>query len=581
MKKTVRALLNKRILKASEGEASRYMDGSSIDCDYVIAIKNGKVSKIYDVYKDNNSKKYRVIGDFVLVKEEDVIDLESYSGETFVAINGKEEIVGVVSVREIISFMNEYIKNLRNELDMVKTDLEAFMACSDDLACITDGSGSKVRISSSCEKIYGVKPESLIGKNVKDLEKNGMYFPSATRMVIEEKKPVTITQKTKTGRKLLVMATPVFDENGRIKRVVSISKDITDEEKLKAELYHTKELLQKYERELVALRAANTSNSHIIYRSKAMEKLMETVNKIAMVESTVLIYGETGVGKEVLAKYIHNISGRSEGPFVKINCGAIPENLLEAELFGYEKGAFTGARSEGKPGLFEVADGGTLLLDEISELPLPLQVKLLRVLQEKEFIRVGGIKTIKVDVRIIAASNKDLKELVKEGKFRQDLYYRLNVVPITIPPLRERTEDIPILAHHFLNKYNEKYGRSKQLTNEVIEVFLRYSWPGNVRELEHVIERLVVISEDNLITKKDLPSELLNGEGTYDAEGVYVAEIMPLKKASALVEYQLIKRAMEIGGSTYKAAEMLGVDQSTIIRKLKKYEAMMDSEDMI
>jgi transcriptional regulator with PAS, ATPase and Fis domain len=400
-------------------------------------------------------------------------------------------------------------------------------------------------------------------------------------MVIEEKKPVTITQKTKTGRKLLVMATPVFDENGRIKRVVSISKDITDEEKLKAELYHTKELLQKYERELVALRAANTSNSHIIYRSKAMEKLMETVNKIAMVESTVLIYGETGVGKEVLAKYIHNISGRSEGPFVKINCGAIPENLLEAELFGYEKGAFTGARSEGKPGLFEVADGGTLLLDEISELPLPLQVKLLRVLQEKEFIRVGGIKTIKVDVRIIAASNKDLKELVKEGKFRQDLYYRLNVVPITIPPLRERTEDIPILAHHFLNKYNEKYGRSKQLTNEVIEVFLRYSWPGNVRELEHVIERLVVISEDNLITKKDLPSELLNGEGTYDAEGVYVAEIMPLKKASALVEYQLIKRAMEIGGSTYKAAEMLGVDQSTIIRKLKKYEAMMDSEDMI
>lgn len=312
-----------------------------------------------------------------------------------------------------------------------------------------------------------------------------------------------------------------------------------------------------------------------------MEKLMETVNKIAMVESTVLIYGETGVGKEVLAKYIHSVSDRSEGPFVKINCGAIPETLLEAELFGYEKGAFTGARSEGKPGLFEVADGGTMLLDEISELPMSLQVKLLRVLQEKEFIRVGGIKTIKVDVRIIAASNKDLKELVKEGKFRQDLYYRLNVVPITIPPLRERTEDIPILAHHFLNKYNEKYGRSKQLTNEVIEAFLRYSWPGNVRELEHVIERLVVISEDNLITKKELPSELLNGESTYNAEGVYVAEIMPLKKASALVEYQLIKRAMEIGGSTYKAAEMLGVDQSTIIRKLKKYEALLDDGDMM
>lgn len=236
MKKTVRALLNNRIIKVAEGEASRYMGGSFIDCDYVVVTKNDEVRKIYDAYKSNNRKKYRVIEDFVVTSEEEVFNLENYNGETFLAVNEKGEIAGVVSTREIISFMNDYIKNLKNELDLVKTDLEAFMACSDDLACITDGSGSKVRISSSCEKIYGVKPASLIGKNVKDLEKNGMYFPSATRMVIEEKKPVTITQKTKTGRKLLVMATPVFDENGNIKRVVSISKDITDEEKLKAEL---------------------------------------------------------------------------------------------------------------------------------------------------------------------------------------------------------------------------------------------------------------------------------------------------------------------------------------------------------
>jgi transcriptional regulator with PAS, ATPase and Fis domain len=355
---------------------------------------------------------------------------------------------------------------------------------------------------------------------------------------------------------------------------VSISKDITDEEKLKAELKQTKALLQRYEWELSSLRIAHLKNSEVIYRSKAMEKLLEMVNKVANVESTVLIYGETGVGKEVLAKYIHNISDRSSGPFIKINCGAIPENLLEAELFGYEKGAFTGARSEGKPGLIEIADKGTLLLDEISELPFSLQVKLLRVLQEREFIRVGGIKTINVDVRIIAASNKDLKELVKDGKFRQDLYYRLNVVPVTIPPLRERPEDIPILAHHFLNIYNERYNRSKQLTSEVVEIFIRYSWPGNVRELENVIERMVVISEDNQITKKDLPGEFFNKEEMNNSAGVYVSRLMPLKEASALVEYQLIKQAIEEGGSTYKAAEILGVDQSTIIRKLKRYESM-------
>ncbi|HHW04023.1 MAG TPA: sigma 54-interacting transcriptional regulator [Thermoanaerobacterales bacterium] len=545
------------------------------NCEYAVVLDDD--NSPVELFSDRNNRNGSDIplSPLQVLKEEDFIDFEKYGGENFVVLNKNSKVCGVITFYEVISFLLKVLRSLETELDLVKTDLEAFMACSDDLACITDGSGSKVRISSSCEKLYGVKPESLIGKNVKDLEKSGMYLPSATRMVIEEKKPVTVTQKTKTGRKLLVTATPVFDDEGHIKRVVSISKDITDEEKLKAELKQTKALLQRYEWELSSLRIAHLKNSEVIYRSKAMEKLLEMVNKVANVESTVLIYGETGVGKEVLAKYIHNISDRSSGPFIKINCGAIPENLLEAELFGYEKGAFTGARSEGKPGLIEIADKGTLLLDEISELPFSLQVKLLRVLQEREFIRVGGIKTINVDVRIIAASNKDLKELVKEGKFRQDLYYRLNVVPVTIPPLRERPEDIPILAHHFLNIYNERYNRSKQLTSEVVEVLTRYSWPGNVRELENVIERMVVISEDNQITKKDLPGEFFNKEEMNNSAGVYVSRLMPLKEASALVEYQLIKQAIEEGGSTYKAAEMLGVDQSTIIRKLKRYEAML------
>jgi PAS domain S-box-containing protein len=575
MREIAAKLINKNVLIVKEREFDSNTDKIyNGDFEYIVILDNNNLpAKLFSVRKEMDIKNLPVLP-FEVLNEEDYIDFEKYDGKTFVAVNKDNIISGVITYKEIISYILKALKSLGNELDLVKTDLEAFMACSDDLACITDGSGSKVRISSSCEKLYGVKPESLIGKNVKDLEKSGMYLPSATRMVIEEKKPVTVTQKTKAGRKLLVTATPFFDNQGNIKRVVSISKDITDEEKLKAELKQTKALLQRYEWELSSLRIAHLKNSEVIYRSKAMEKLLEMVNKVANVESTVLIYGETGVGKEVLAKYIHNISDRSSGPFIKINCGAIPENLLEAELFGYEKGAFTGARSEGKPGLIEIADKGTLLLDEISELPFSLQVKLLRVLQEREFIRVGGIKTINVDVRIIAASNKDLKELVKDGKFRQDLYYRLNVVPVTIPPLRERPEDIPILAHHFLNIYNERYNRSKQLTSEVVEIFIRYSWPGNVRELENVIERMVVISEDNQITKKDLPGEFFNKEEMNNSAGVYVSRLMPLKEASALVEYQLIKQAIEEGGSTYKAAEILGVDQSTIIRKLKRYESM-------
>lgn len=511
---------------------------------------------------------------FSFVSEEDEVEVEKTLDKPLIVKNKFNEIIGVIGAKEYIKFLLEQIYFVKKRLNQVETDLDAFMSCTDDLVCISNGSGSKVRISSSCEKIYGIKSEDLIGQNVRDLEKKGMYAPSATRLVIEEKKQVSITQKTKTGRTLLVTAIPVFNDQGEIKRVVSISKDITDADKLRSELKQTKKLLQRYESELATHRIEAMKDSEVIYRSKNMEELLELLKRVATVETTILITGETGVGKEVIAKYIHGISSRNKGPFIKVNCGAIPENLMEAELFGYEKGAFTGARSEGKPGLIEVADGGTLFLDEIGELPLSLQVKLLRVLQEKEFIKVGGVKNIKVDVRIIAATNKDLKKMVKNGEFREDLYYRLNVVPVTVPPLRERLVDIPILAHHFLVKYNEKYGYAKQLTKEVIECFMRYSWPGNVRELENVIERLVVTSEGNQITIKDLPNELYNEKEVNSTGGVFVSRLMPLREATALTEYQLIEKALEEGGSTYKAAEMLEVDQSTIVRKLKKYKAL-------
>ncbi|WP_434640463.1 sigma 54-interacting transcriptional regulator [Thermoanaerobacterium thermosaccharolyticum] len=576
MKVDVKDVMNNKIKTIKSGEDLNSIKDSKNLIDYLI-VDNEK-GQVNEIYYFNSGKEFPLTLSAVeYVCFDALLDIDEWNHNIIIVTDDKKNKIGIITSREVIRYLNKKYGSLMESYNSIKTDLDAFMACSDDMVCISDGSGIKVRLSSSCKKIYGLKPEELVGKSVNELEKSGMYFPSATRIVIEEKKPVTLTQKTKSGKRLLVTAMPVFDDNNNIVRVVSISKDITNEEKLKNDLNKTRDLLQRYEHELAALRIEQTRDSNLVYKSKAMEKVLELVKKVAPVDSTLLIYGETGVGKEVICKYIHNISNRSGGPFVKINCGSIPENLLEAELFGYENGAFTGARSEGKPGLFEIADKGTLLLDEIGELPLLLQVKLLRVLQEREFMRVGGIKPRKVDVRIIAATNKDLKKLVDEGKFREDLYYRLNVIPITIPPLRERLEDIPVLTYYFLDMYNKKYSFSKQITNEVIETFIKYDWPGNVRELENVVERAVIISESNFIRNNDLPSELTNiKENSNSLDGIYVSKLMPLKKASALLEYQLIKKALDENGSTYKAAKVLDVDQSTIVRKLQKYRDIVN-----
>lgn len=506
-----------------------------------------------------------------VISEDENVELEQLLQKPHIVTNKLGAVRGVITDREIAIYLMHKNNALRQELHQVSTDLEAIMLSSDDLTCISDGSGAKVRISASCEKLYGLKPESLIGKNVRDLEAQGIYLPSATRLAIEQKKPVTITQRTKAGRKLLVTATPVFDKDGNITRVVSTSKDITDTEKLKQELEHLTTVLERYNEELTALRRANLQKSPVVGKSKAIEKVLELAEKVASVDSTVLIYGETGVGKEVIAKYIHSTSHRANGPFIKINCGAIPEHLLESELFGYEKGAFTGAKREGKPGLIEMAHNGTLFLDEVSELPLGLQVKLLRVLQEREIIRVGGVKSIKVDTRFIAASNQDLEQMVKQGRFRQDLYYRLNVVPIYVPPLRERTEDIPTLAQHFLEHYSRRYSRTKQFSGEVLQAILNYSWPGNVRELENLVERLVVTSDGPYISMKDLPPDIARTSSEPVQCYVSVTGLTSLKKATELVEAQLVTKAMEQLGSTYKAAKVLGINQSTVVRKLKKY----------
>lgn len=316
--------------------------------------------------------------------------------------------------------------------------------------------------------------------------------------------------------------------------------------------------------------AQGPDSPSIVAYSVEMGRVLQLAARVAPVNSTILILGESGVGKEVVARFIHRQSRRRGGPFVNINCGAIPASLLESELFGYEAGAFTGARREGKPGMIEVASGGTLFLDEISELPSDLQVKLLQVIQERRLTRVGGVKPVDVDIRIIAATNRDLPAMVRKGEFRADLFYRLNVVPITVPPLRERPDDVIPLIYHFLDRLNKTHAYHKTISEEAREILTAYSWPGNVREVENLIERLVVTVEGDEITADDLPQHVREGR-IADRARVKVGGVMPLRKAVEEVERQIIELALAEHRSTYKIAALLGVNQSTVVRKIKKY----------
>ncbi|WP_156203188.1 sigma-54 interaction domain-containing protein [Candidatus Syntrophocurvum alkaliphilum] len=305
-----------------------------------------------------------------------------------------------------------------------------------------------------------------------------------------------------------------------------------------------------------------------------MERLIHQAIRVGQVDTTVLITGESGVGKELIAEIIHNNSNRRAGTYVKLNCAAIPENLLESELFGYEAGAFTGAKKEGKIGLFQVADGGTLLLDEIGEIPLHIQVKLLRAIQEREIIRVGGTKSIKIDVRLITITNKNLEQMVKAGEFREDLFYRLNVIPINVPPLRKRKDEIPLLANYFCDKFNRKYKLNMTIKDDALKLLMEYKWPGNIRQLENFIERLIVTSATNSINSNNLPDFIHHKEEIKEInknEPVIINKIIPLKSAVETVEKKLLIKALELTDSYNKVAELLNVNPSTISRKAQKY----------
>ncbi|NSW92959.1 MAG: sigma 54-interacting transcriptional regulator, partial [Firmicutes bacterium] len=474
--------------------------------------------------------------------------------------------IGAVIVLDNTDNSDNFVSTFRLS-NGINRELESvFNACYDEVF-ITDGEGNVLKVNAICEKLYNLQTEDLVGRNVRELEKRGVFCPSVTIKVIRDKKMISLTQRTNSGKVLIVTGNPVFDGNGKLVQVISTSKDITEIHELQQALKETKELAQTYYNQLEILKQNDGIKSNIIYKSLKMEGIMALVEKIARVDSNVLISGESGVGKGLIAETIHKMSKRSNKEFVSINCGAIPETLLESELFGYERGAFTGARKDGKTGLIELADKGTLFLDEISELPIHMQVKLLKVVNEKKFMRIGGVDTKTVDVRIIAATNRDLNKMICEGRFREDLYYRLNVIPLYICPLRERKEDIIVLAKYFVEKLNLKYSTNIRLSKEVFEALLEYDWPGNVRELENCIERLVVTADNEVIDYDDLPGFLSKNR----KEEMVETKLRPLKEAMEQTEKQLIVAAYNYLKNTYKIAEVLGISQPTVVRKLKKY----------
>ncbi|MGE5397596.1 MAG: sigma 54-interacting transcriptional regulator [Chitinophagales bacterium] len=485
------------------------------------------------------------------------------------AIELNHNIIGVVMVLNETDDITDYVNTIKISRS-ISRELETIYNSTCDEILVTDSQGVVVKVSAFYENLYDLassKYADFIGKNVSDLERGGVFTPSVCLRVLKEKKRVSTTQVTNSGKVLVVTGYPIFDENENLASVISMAKDITEVHLLKSKLEEAKKTNQKYYYQLEAFKQAEGSQEKFAYKSKEIEKIMITATNIAMVDSNVLITGESGVGKSLFAEYIHDMSRRNRELFVSINCGAIPETLLESELFGYEKGAFTGANKTGKIGKIDLANKGTLFLDEISEMPFPLQVKILKVIQEKKYTRVGGTETISSDFRLIAASNKNLVELVRGGKFREDLFYRLNVIPIEIPPLRERKEDIVYLANTFWEKLNEKYGTHRKLDKEVYDVLTDYPWPGNVRELENCIERIMVTVNKDYVRVEDLPLFLMNNNLSQEE----YRKIVPLKKALEDTEKSLILKAYDQYKNTYKVAELLGVSQSTIVRRLKKY----------
>ena len=475
-----------------------------------------------------------------------------------------------------ISFINvtvsgELAAKLKDERNL-NAELAEILEGSFDGILVTDKDGKILFVNSSYERVAEIKRSDMEGKSMRDLI-NPVWMPNSVAYVVaEQKTTVSKRQIVKSGRHIMVTGKPIFDRDGEIKKIVINARDITEIYDLSEELQKSKSAEKLYMERLSDFSQMNQKASPILAVSKEMKDALSLAEKVANFQATVLNLGESGVGKEEVAKFIHKNSMRRDKPFIAINCGAIPDNLLESELFGYEKGAFTGAINTGKEGLLEAAAGGTVFLDEIGETPLDFQVKLLRFLESKEIRRVGSNHSKSVDVRVLAATNRNLETMIEEGTFRRDLYYRINVVQIEVPPLRKRKEDIVPLASFFLQKYNQKYGQEKLLTMELVDELEKYQWVGNVRELKNVIENMVIVSNNEYLQTEDLPWDVKDKKMQKRRLIDEISEQdLTLGEAIAELEKQILLRTRETCSSTREMAVKLDVNQSTIVRKMQKY----------
>jgi PAS domain S-box-containing protein len=509
-------------------------------------IIKGFVTPVYGVVSDETelTSTLEIPGNYLLVK------------------NKEGKFYNVLSKRNI--FFTRLVKLIKDMKEHI-SEMELMVDSVHDAIIVTNKDGIVIWANKATGRICGISKENMVGRNMHESVKSGNISKSIGLEVIRTKKECQIYQHIKsTNKYVLYTGKPIIDKDGNLTKVISTGRDLTELINLRNEI-EKKEIL--YEHNMVQLKELKNrlAVSQLAYSSKVMDQLLQKLLKISSTDCTVLIYGESGVGKELIAEYIFNNSNRNLKPFIKVNCSNLSETLLESELFGYEEGAFSGAKKGGKIGILEATDGGTILLDEIGELPVSLQSKLLRVIQNKEIFKVGATKAKKIDVRIIAATNQNLEDLVQKGKFREDFYYRLSVMPVTVPPLKERRDDIITLALHFLKKYNSIYGKNKTLTPAALKEFYNYDWPGNVRELQNVIERIFIISDHDDITVNDVKGFLnkSNAGDVFKFDGS-----LTLKANVKQFERFIINKVLNKQQTIRKTAKKLGISPSTLLRKL-------------
>lgn len=444
-----------------------------------------------------------------------------------------------------------------------KACIRAIIECIDDGIFITDGEGTVVELNQTA--LGAQQREHILGKNMRELIKEGVYRDSCSLQSIKEKRKVTRFQNEET--ELLTTAIP-YIEDGDVQLVVCCERELEELEIMKEQIRISEKKLEDYRRELEYLRSVVARDVDVVMESDEMQHVVNLALTAAQYGSRVLIQGETGTGKEIIAKIIYKNSARRNAPFIAVNCSAIPETLLESELFGYERGAFTGASEKGRKGYFELANKGVLFLDEIGDMPLSFQAKLLRVLQENEVMRIGGKEMIPIDVQVIAASNKSLADKVAAGEFRSDLFYRLNTFPILIPPLRARKRDIVPLIYMFVESFNNKYRTNKMFSLSSLNVLQRYEWPGNVRELENLVERIILTSKEDIITDEHVKQMLFFPKGAEEDASLVEGT---LKEAIEKTEKRVIKKYMERYKTPSELEQALGLSRATLNRKILKY----------